>query len=43
MLAEPVAVDGEGYLRVPAGPGLGFELDEEAVAFHRVGGTEVAV
>ncbi len=42
MLAEPVRVDADGCLRVPSAPGLGFALDEEAVAFHRVGATEVA-
>ena len=32
MLASPVTVDGDGCLSVPDSPGLGFELDEEAVA-----------
>jgi D-galactarolactone cycloisomerase len=41
MLAESVAIDSEGMLRVPAGPGLGVELDEEAVAFHSVDPAEV--
>ncbi len=36
MLAEPIAIDSEGMLRVPHAPGLGVELDEEAVAFHTV-------
>jgi D-galactarolactone cycloisomerase len=36
MLAEPVAIDADGMVRVPAAPGLGVELDEEAVAFHAV-------
>jgi D-galactarolactone cycloisomerase len=36
MLAQPVAVDAEGMLRVPDAPGLGIELDEEAVAFYAV-------
>jgi D-galactarolactone cycloisomerase len=36
MLAEPVAIDSAGMLSVPASPGLGVELDEEAVAFHTV-------
>ncbi len=35
MLTEPVRIDSDGMVRVPAAPGLGFELDEEAVAFHR--------
>ena len=34
LLAAPVAVDGEGFVHVPSAPGLGVELDEEAVAFH---------
>ena len=34
MLAAPVAVDDEGFVHVPSAPGLGVELDEEAVAFH---------
>ncbi|HXO09897.1 MAG TPA: enolase C-terminal domain-like protein, partial [Solirubrobacteraceae bacterium] len=32
MLASPVTVDGDGCLSVPDSPGLGFELDEEAMA-----------
>jgi L-alanine-DL-glutamate epimerase-like enolase superfamily enzyme len=36
MLAEPVTVDGDGMLHVPQTPGLGIELDEEAIAFHAV-------
>jgi D-galactarolactone cycloisomerase len=38
MLAAPVAVDGEGFVHVPSAPGLGVELDEEAVAFHALEG-----
>ncbi len=34
MLTEPVRIDGEGWLNVPDAPGLGVELDEEAVAHH---------
>ncbi len=34
MLAAPVAVDADGMVRVPEAPGLGVELDEDAVAFH---------
>ena len=37
MLAEPVTLDAEGMLRVPAAPGLGVALDEEAITFHEVG------
>jgi D-galactarolactone cycloisomerase len=41
MLAEPVAIDAQGAVRVPSAPGLGIELDEEAVAFHSVDRAEV--
>jgi L-alanine-DL-glutamate epimerase-like enolase superfamily enzyme len=34
MLAEPVTIDADGYLAVPDAPGLGVELDEEAVAHY---------
>jgi L-alanine-DL-glutamate epimerase-like enolase superfamily enzyme len=34
MLAEPVRVDADGMLAVPAAPGLGVELDEDAVAHY---------
>ena len=34
MLAEPVAIDRSGALTVPSSPGLGVQLDEEAVAFY---------
>jgi D-galactarolactone cycloisomerase len=32
MLATPIRPDAEGVLRVPQGPGLGIELDEDAIA-----------
>ena len=32
FLAEPVRIDPDGYLTVPARPGLGAEIDEAAVA-----------
>ena len=32
MLAAPVAIDPDGFLVVPSQPGLGFVLDEQAVA-----------
>ena len=35
MLAEPVDIDPDGYLNVPQTPGLGIELDEEAVRRYR--------
>jgi L-alanine-DL-glutamate epimerase-like enolase superfamily enzyme len=41
MLAAPLMADREGMLRVPDAPGLGVELDEEAVAFYAVGGEAV--
>jgi L-alanine-DL-glutamate epimerase-like enolase superfamily enzyme len=31
MLAEPLMVDGEGYLAVPDRPGLGAVLDEDTL------------
>ena len=34
MLAEPVTVDGDGRLAIGQAPGLGIELDEEAVAHY---------
>lgn len=37
MLAEPVHVDPNGHLVVPAAAGLGIELDEQAVARWRYG------
>ena len=32
FLARPVLIDADGYLTVPAAPGLGAEIDEVAVA-----------
>jgi L-alanine-DL-glutamate epimerase-like enolase superfamily enzyme len=37
MLAEPLRPDANGYLAVPERPGLGIELDEDAVRHHDVG------
>jgi len=37
MLAETVRVDAGGQLVVPDRPGLGFDLDEDALAHYRVG------
>jgi L-alanine-DL-glutamate epimerase-like enolase superfamily enzyme len=34
MLAEPVVPDADGMLVVPASPGLGVSLDEDAVAYY---------
>ena len=36
MLTAPVTIDSEGFLVVPSEPGLGFMLDEEAVARYAV-------
>ncbi|HWG22736.1 mandelate racemase/muconate lactonizing enzyme family protein [Actinospica sp.] len=36
MLAEPLDIDPDGFLTVPQTPGLGIELDEDAVAGYRV-------
>ena len=38
MLAEPLRIDDDGMLRVPDRPGLGVELDEDAVARSAVAG-----
>jgi D-galactarolactone cycloisomerase len=32
ILKEPIRIDGEGYVQIPARPGIGVEIDEEAVA-----------
>ena len=34
MLSEPLRIDADGCLAVPAAPGLGIELDEQAIAAH---------
>jgi len=34
MLAEPVRIDSGGCVRLPATPGLGAKLDEDAIAYH---------
>lgn len=34
LLAEPLRIDAEGYLRAPTGPGLGIDLDEELIAAY---------
>ncbi|HXD67838.1 MAG TPA: mandelate racemase/muconate lactonizing enzyme family protein [Solirubrobacteraceae bacterium] len=39
MLAQPVVIDDEGWLAVGDAPGLGIELDEEAVAHHAAAAT----
>ncbi len=37
MLAEPLRIDHDGWLVVPPAPGLGIELDEDAVAHYGLG------
>jgi L-alanine-DL-glutamate epimerase-like enolase superfamily enzyme len=34
MLAEPTAIDPDGFVTMPETPGLGIELDEERIAAH---------
>lgn len=34
MLAEPLRIDPDGWVTLPEAPGLGIELDEEAIAEH---------
>jgi D-galactarolactone cycloisomerase len=41
MLAEPVTIDADGMVAVPAAPGLGVTLDEEAIAFRAIGAEAV--
>ena len=36
MLTAPLRIDAEGFLAVPDAPGMGIELDEDAVAHYRV-------
>jgi L-rhamnonate dehydratase len=37
IIANPIRMDADGTIPVPKGPGLGVEVDEEAVARYRVG------
>lgn len=37
IIRNPVTMDAEGFIAVPQIPGLGIELDEQAVAKYRVG------
>jgi L-alanine-DL-glutamate epimerase-like enolase superfamily enzyme len=41
FLREPVTVDADGYLTIPAAPGLGAEVDESAVARYAVSRQEL--
>jgi len=36
MLKEPIKIDKEGYVKIPDGPGLGVELDEENIERYTV-------
>jgi L-alanine-DL-glutamate epimerase-like enolase superfamily enzyme len=37
MMADPLRVDSEGFIRMSSAPGLGYALDEEMLAKTRVG------
>jgi L-alanine-DL-glutamate epimerase-like enolase superfamily enzyme len=37
MLAEPLGIDADGMLALSDRPGLGIELDEQAIAHYRLG------
>ena len=37
ILAEPMLLDDDGMLPIPDGPGLGIEIDEDAVIAHGKG------
>jgi L-alanine-DL-glutamate epimerase-like enolase superfamily enzyme len=39
VLAKPIEPDGDGWLTLPDAPGLGIELDEDALARTLTGGT----
>ncbi|ALP94066.1 hypothetical protein IB211_01675c [Intestinimonas butyriciproducens] len=36
MLTEPLEVESDGYIRVPAGPGLGVEVNHEFLDHYTV-------
>jgi len=36
LLKEPIRISGDGYIEIPKGPGLGAELNEEAIARYTV-------
>ncbi len=40
LLAEPIRIDSEGYVRLPDRPGLGIELDEEKLKRYEIGGEQ---
>ncbi len=37
VIRNPIRMDGDGFMPVPQGPGLGIEIDEEAVARYVAG------
>jgi L-alanine-DL-glutamate epimerase-like enolase superfamily enzyme len=37
ILAKPMLLDSDGMLPIPDGPGLGIEIDEDAVIAHGKG------
>jgi L-alanine-DL-glutamate epimerase-like enolase superfamily enzyme len=39
LFKEPIGIDAEGYVRLPQGPGLGIELDDEKLARYEVADT----
>ena len=41
VLRDRLMIDNQGYLHVPEKPGLGFDLDEEALSRYEVGSTQV--
>jgi L-alanine-DL-glutamate epimerase-like enolase superfamily enzyme len=36
LIFEPFRIDGEGWVRMPEGPGLGIEINEEIIRKYRV-------
>lgn len=40
ILAKPMLLDDDGMLPIPDGPGLGIEIDEDAVRTHGVGAAD---
>jgi L-alanine-DL-glutamate epimerase-like enolase superfamily enzyme len=41
LFREPIAIDDEGYVHLPEGPGLGLELDEDKLAKYETTRTDV--
>ncbi|HHY38340.1 MAG TPA: hypothetical protein GX507_05370 [Clostridia bacterium] len=36
LLAEPIKVDADGEVEVPSKPGVGYDLNEDAIEFYTV-------